>query len=170
MKKIEKREPVVKPEKKKEPQPVKEAIEEKEVESAVDALPTESVAAVYHAEQSPHPDHAALATASRTVGAANAQELDEMQLFKIMVREKIEKAKFYPSAARRRGYEGAVGVRFTIQPAGDVEDVEIVAPCHCDTLNKAACSAVKEAAPYSPMPDSLKGPIDMEVNVAYRLK
>jgi len=159
---------VVKPEKKKEPQPTREAVEEKVAESAAESVPSET-AAVDPTEHSSHVHHAVAPTMPTRSATANAEEPDEMQMFKSLVRQKIEKAKFYPQLARRRGYEGAVGVRFTLHSDGGVENVEIVAPCHCDILNKAACNAVKEAAPYPPMPDSVKGPVHMEINLAYRL-
>ncbi len=106
-----------------------------------------------------------------TEGESSAVNADEMALFKEMVRKKIEKAKRYPSSARRRGKEGAVRVRFTIQPNGDVAEIQVVSPCHCEILNKAACKAVKKAGPFHPRPAGLeKKDIKMEIRVAYRLR
>ncbi len=86
--------------------------------------------------------------------------------YKDMVRARIEAAKFYPFFARQRGYEGVVGVRFKVAPDGSVKDVEVASPCHCDALNKAACEAVKRAAPL-PAPQET---IAMEVILSYRLE
>jgi len=86
--------------------------------------------------------------------------------FKDTVRSAIEAAKFYPMSARERGYEGVVGVRFSIAPDGSVKDVAVVNPCHCDALNKAACEAVRRAGPFPPPPET----VTMEVDLSYRLE
>ena len=96
---------------------------------------------------------------------------DELKLFKTMVRTKIERAKFYPRWARQRGYEGVVGVKFTIQPDGSVNDVKVTKPCHCDVLNKAACEAIMKAAPFNPRPDELNGKeMAMEIDISFKLE
>ncbi|MBI5048332.1 MAG: energy transducer TonB, partial [Deltaproteobacteria bacterium] len=77
----------------------------------------------------------------------------------------------YPRWARERGYEGVVGVHFVIQPDGNVADIKVVRPCHCDILNKAACEAIKKAAPFNPRPDELMGKeMAMELDVGFRLE
>ncbi|MBI5892948.1 MAG: energy transducer TonB [Deltaproteobacteria bacterium] len=96
---------------------------------------------------------------------------DEMSLFKTMVRTKIERAKFYPRWARQRGFEGVVGVKFTIQPDGSVNDVKVAKPCHCDVLNKAACEAIMKAAPFNPKPNELGNKeIAMEIDISFKLE
>lgn len=90
--------------------------------------------------------------------------------FKSMVMQRIEKAKFYPGSARKRGYEGMVGVRFTVLPDGKVHELKIVRPCHCEILNKAACEAIEKAAPFSPRPKSMEDKqITMDIDLMYRL-
>ena len=86
--------------------------------------------------------------------------------FKDMVRGRIEAAKFYPLSARERGYEGVVGVRFSIAADGSVKDVSVTRPCYCDALNKAAAEAVRKAGPYSAPPEM----VTMEVDLSYRLE
>lgn len=96
---------------------------------------------------------------------------DELKLFKTMVRTKIERAKFYPMWARKRGYEGVVGVKFTIQPDGSVKDVNVVKPCHCDVLNKAACEAIIKAAPFNPKPKDIENKeMPMEIDISFKLE
>lgn len=95
----------------------------------------------------------------------------EINLFAAMVKNRIEKAKFYPRWARQRGYEGVVGVQFVIKPDGNVIGVKVVRPCHCDILNKAACEAIMKAAPFHPRPKELEGKeMAMEVDIGFRLE
>lgn len=104
-------------------------------------------------------------------GGTGKGSSDEMALFKTMVRTKIERAKFYPMWARKRGFEGVVGVKFTIQPDGSVKDVNVVKPCHCDVLNKAACEAIMKAAPFNPKPKDIEGKeMPMEIDISFKLE
>ncbi|MBI3398892.1 MAG: energy transducer TonB [Deltaproteobacteria bacterium] len=104
-------------------------------------------------------------------GGTGKGSADETVLFKTMVRTKIERAKFYPRWARERGFEGVVGVHFTIQPDGNVIGIKVVRPCHCDILNKAACEAIMKAVPFSPRPKEMENKeMAMEVNIGFRLE
>ena len=90
--------------------------------------------------------------------------------FLSLVREKIEKTKFYPSWAKKRGYEGVVRVGFTIKKDGNLEDLRVLKPCHCETLNSAATEAIKKASPFGPMPETFPDQgVRLEIDVAYRL-
>ena len=95
---------------------------------------------------------------------------DEMSLFKAMIFNKIERAKFYPRWARERGYEGVVGVQFVILPDGKVGSVKVVRPCHCEILNKAACEAIMKAAPF-PMSGKMEDKeMAMEIDIGFKLE
>lgn len=103
-------------------------------------------------------------------GGTGSGNGEEMSMFRAMVRTKIERSKFYPRWARERGFEGVVGVRFTLLPDGGVTDVKVVRPCHCEVLNKAACEAIMKAAPFNPRPvDVADKEMAMEVDISYRL-
>lgn len=94
----------------------------------------------------------------------------ELNLFRGMVRHKIEKAKFYPRWARERGFEGIVGVRFIVLPDGGVGDIKVVRPCHDEILNKAAYETIMKAAPFHPGPKELEArEMAMEIDISYRL-
>lgn len=96
---------------------------------------------------------------------------DELGRFMAMARKKIEKVKAYPRWARERGFEGVVGVRFVIAPDGTVDEVEVVRPCHCEVLNRAACDSIKRAAPFSHPPAAYEGKrLAMEVDIGFRLE
>ncbi len=117
-------------------------------------------------EQSSNPVSSKYGVAGGT-GSGNGEE---MSLFRAMVRTKIERSKFYPRWARERGFEGVVGVRFTLLPDGGVTDIKVVRPCHCEILNKAACEAIMKAAPFNPRPvDVADKEMAMEVDISYRL-
>ncbi|HKZ47117.1 MAG TPA: TonB family protein [Thermodesulfobacteriota bacterium] len=95
----------------------------------------------------------------------------EVNLFTAMVRNKIENVKFYPRWARERGYEGIVGVQFLILPDGNITNVKIVRPCHCEVLNSAAREAIMKAAPFSPRPNDIEDKeIAMEIDIGFRLE
>lgn len=103
-------------------------------------------------------------------GGTGSGNGEEMSMFRAMVRTKIEKSKFYPRWARERGFEGVVGIRFTLLPDGGVTDIKIVRPCHCEVLNKAACEAIMKAAPFNPRPlEVADKEMAMEVDISYRL-
>ena len=90
--------------------------------------------------------------------------------FLSLVREKIEKAKFYPPLARKKGYEGVVRVGFTIKKNGKLEDLHVLRPCHCEALDSAATEAIKKASPFGPVPETFPDEgIRLEIDVAYRL-
>ncbi len=95
---------------------------------------------------------------------------EEVARFRRLVREKIEQAKFYPLAARKRGYEGVVGVAFRILEDGRVEDIKVTAPCRCEVLNVAACEVIRRASPFPRPPEHLGAEdLRMEVNIIFKL-
>ncbi|MBI1911463.1 MAG: energy transducer TonB [Deltaproteobacteria bacterium] len=105
------------------------------------------------------------------IAALSPNRAGEEAAYNAAVRQKIERAKFYPQWARKRGYEGIVGVKFNILPDGSVSEVKVVRPCHCEALNKAACEAIENAAPF-PRPKSLENnkQLAMDIDIGFRLK
>lgn len=109
--------------------------------------------------------------AVKEVEAPARDAVDELGRFMAMAREKIERVKAYPRWARERGFEGVVGVRFVIAPDGKVDEIEVVRPCHCEVLNRAACESIRRAAPFAPPPPSHEGKrLAMEVDIGFRLE
>lgn len=166
--------PVVKPEIKEEARP-KEVITPQEVRPVVAKAP-----AVLNKVVSFTP--APVAGQSETKGqgrkpeendsaALSPNRAGEEAAYNAAVRQKIERAKFYPQWARKRGYEGIVGVKFAILPDGSVSEVKVVRPCHCEVLNKAACEAIENATPF-PRPKSLENnkQLAMDIDIGFRLK
>ena len=67
----------------------------------------------------------------------------------------IEQAKRYPEGARRAGRQGKLKVQFTILKNGEVDNVRLVTETPYPNLNREAMAAVKRAAPFSGIPDSV---------------
>jgi len=65
---------------------------------------------------------------------------------------RLARFKKYPEAAKRRGIEGTVKVRFTVNTLGKVLAVDLVAGSGSELLDKAAIDLVKRAAPLPPPP------------------
>ncbi|MBI4411931.1 MAG: energy transducer TonB [Deltaproteobacteria bacterium] len=65
-----------------------------------------------------------------------------------LIRQKIMQAKSYPLAARRRGIEGTVKIRFRIAKDGNLEQVAVVLSSGSDLLDQEAVATVKRALPY----------------------
>jgi len=87
-----------------------------------------------------------------------------------MVRLRIERYKKYPHAARIRQIEGSVTVRFIIRPEGDIRSAEVVKTSGNRALDRAALTAVKDAAPFPKAPTSLfKGDIPLELTIVFEL-
>ncbi|MCP3677959.1 MAG: energy transducer TonB [Deltaproteobacteria bacterium] len=92
--------------------------------------------------------------------------------FRSMVLRKIEAAKIYPERARRRGIEGDAFVDFTVLPNGTVDGVEVTNGTRCHTLLKrAAVKTIQQAAPYLPLPATIKNEngVRMKVKISFHL-
>lgn len=63
------------------------------------------------------------------------------------IRRRIESAKRYPAQARAMHQEGRVGVRFRIQPNGQIAEVHITQSSGVPALDDAAMQAVTRSAP-----------------------
>lgn len=63
------------------------------------------------------------------------------------IRRRIESAKRYPAQARAMHQEGRVGLRFRIQPNGQIAEVHITQSSGVPALDDAAMQAVTRSAP-----------------------
>lgn len=80
----------------------------------------------------------------------------------------IDRYKFYPRSARRRGLEGRVRVVFRMSPQGKVSGV--TARGDHGTLERAAAEAVRAAQPLPPPPPGLALPEKVSFVMEYRLR
>jgi len=84
------------------------------------------------------------------------------------IMRRLEERRVYPIAARRRGAEGDVVVRFTLRPDGTIASVAAESPDAHPLLRRAAVDSVVAAAPFS-LPEGLAGNMEFAVTIAYRL-
>ena len=71
-----------------------------------------------------------------------------------MLRDQIESIWVYPPEAARKGIYGDLQIRFTIKKDGSLAAVELVRTSGYKMLDDAALRALKDGAPYWPLPDS----------------
>ncbi|MBI4681080.1 MAG: energy transducer TonB [Nitrospirae bacterium] len=72
------------------------------------------------------------------------------------LKEKIESIWKYPEEAARRGISGDLYIKFSIHKDGSLGEVELIRTSGYSDFDKAAIKALKEAAPYWPLPDDMK--------------
>ena len=86
------------------------------------------------------------------IGSGDGGQATLTQIWK-----RINRSKYYPAAARRRGIEGSPKVTFEIDPDGRVTNATIATSCGNVQLDKAALETVRRAAPlpYYPQPITL---------------
>ena len=89
-------------------------------------------------------------------GIKKADQKKEMDNFLAEILMRIEKAKYYPSVARKRGMTSTITCKFSIYPDGSVKDISLVKSSKYKLLNKAAVEAIKKGAPYPDFPSSFK--------------
>ena len=88
-----------------------------------------------------------------------------------LIQRRIEDAKEYPKGAQSSGRQGVLKVQFTILKNGQLGNISLLTETEYPELNQAAMAAVKRAAPFSGIPDSIMGqslsfivPIKFKVN------
>ena len=72
------------------------------------------------------------------------------------LKDRIEHAWNYPSSAMRLGMTGDLYIRFVIQEDGSLKEVRLLRTSGNPTLDEAALQAIKEAAPFLPLPKQWK--------------
>ncbi|MDH3376967.1 MAG: energy transducer TonB [Gammaproteobacteria bacterium] len=102
--------------------------------------------------------HHTIASTEAHADAPNADEKsdiennDDLQRYQSSVRERIEKAKFYPRKAKRLRREGAVSVQFSIAENGQLAELQVSDSSNVPELDRAALEAVKKSSPFPPLP------------------
>lgn len=88
---------------------------------------------------------------------SSGQDLNAIRKgFSSSVWGKIAQAKYYPSLARKREWEGKPIVEFKLARNGDLLSSAITLTSPHNILNDAALDAIKNAAPYPEIPETLK--------------
>ncbi|ATX82356.1 outer membrane transport energization protein TonB [Mariprofundus ferrinatatus] len=163
-----------------EPAPVPERIQEKpeRVEAKkiekVKRPEAKKVAKVkpQEAKQEAQPETAvlqqAVAEASQAAPQINEGVIQlEKERYLADVMARIEEHKWYPKAARRRGIEGEVNVRFVLFPDGSARQLMVDnGPL---LLLSAAKEAVERAVPLPKPPSNVHCPLECEFRMRFRL-
>jgi len=86
------------------------------------------------------------------------------------IRAQIEGNKKYPLAARRRGQEGEVGLRFILAANGDVRELGVRKSSGIDSLDRAAIDAVRRTTPFAKPPDGfIDSTLPMKLTIVFKL-
>ena len=88
-------------------------------------------------------------------GVPNIEDTGALKNYIGQLRRSVLGAKRYPEAARRAGRQGTLKVQFTILKNGEVGNVRLLNETPCPNLNQEAMAAVKRAAPFAGIPDSI---------------
>jgi protein TonB len=83
----------------------------------------------------------------------NEKEI-KFYLYNRKLKERIESIWHYPEEAAEKGIYGDLVIKFTIKKNGQLGAVEIVRGSGYPILDEAAMEALKEGAPYWPLPES----------------
>lgn len=142
------------------------------VQTAIPPLP-EIVAA--QEVRKTKPDATTPVVEQRLVPAASAETRpipDDQLVGKYLagIRARIERYKRYPLAARRRGQEGEVGLRFILAANGEVMKLEVRKSSGIDSLDRAAINAVRRATPFAKPPVGfVDSTLPMELTIVFKL-
>lgn len=152
------------------PKPVKRVVKKKVRKKVVKPVPVQEVVQ----EQVTEPEPVVMAAAPvLPAAAAVVPQIDEglikreTERYLTEVMAHIEQHKWYPKAARRRGIEGEVFVRFTLQPDGTAQ--QLIVENGPSVLLAAAKKAVEKAIPMPMPPKSIHCPLECEFRMAFNL-
>jgi protein TonB len=112
-------------------------------------------------------DMAAYTAAQPKADAARAAKLEDEYLERVW--RALERSKFYPRRARRRGLHGQVQVRFRVLRDGSFDDLEVIASSGSRLLDQAALQTVTKVSGAFPFPSELpKQALLVSLPIAYR--
>lgn len=87
------------------------------------------------------------------------------------IRNKINRLKKYPPAAKSQKLEGVVTVNFTINRSGAVTSARIVSGSGHSLLDQEVTALMKRVSPFPPMPDEMaKNSLNLTVPIQFSLK
>ena len=115
-----------------------------------------------------------LSSSRRSASLPDYKPMDSTILrnFLRIISGRIEESKRYPRWAMDSGLEGKVVIRFTILRDGALgEQPQLVKSSGTEILDNAAIAAIKSAAPFPALPDSLdRERLQVEVPMDFRLR
>ncbi len=88
-----------------------------------------------------------------------------------LVRDKIRRSQRYPRSVRNLADGSEAQLQFTIRRDGSLVDVKVVTSSGSKSLDAAALSAVRDAAPFPSFPEGQEGlTLRLEIPIAFQLK
>lgn len=108
--------------------------------------------------------------ATNAVGGEGAKSAI-LNRYIMIIRDRIEKKKRYPRAARVNNEEGTATVSFLLDSSGSVVVAKVVLSSGYETLDNAALNTILSASPYPPIPNRLKRKnLNLKVPIKYELR
>lgn len=95
------------------------------------------------------------------IGTGSGQE--GMDTVLATIRSRIERAKRYPSLARRRGQEGQALVSFAIMPDGHVGNLTLLHSSGSSLIDEEALATIQRATPFPFYPEPIQIGIRFEI-------
>lgn len=95
-------------------------------------------------------------------------ESDLLQRYLIELLAHIEKHKFYPPLARRRGVEGNIRVSFRVLPDGSMQTLE-VEHGH-GLLQRAVAETMERSLPLPKPPPEIDSPLEVQFDMKFELR
>lgn len=135
----------------KSPHPVREKVRP-QPESA--SVPEQAVAPESVPELSAEPAQVQSHAADVPVAGGGSPELEVVYAQQLLAW--LERYKRYPRAARRRGEEGEITLRFVINASGELQSYAFLESSPYRRLNTAAEDMLKRASPFPAVPQDLR--------------
>ena len=107
---------------------------------------------------------------SASASAADTHHIKVDYLTKLAIW--LDRHKRYPAIARRRGQEGEISVRFSINAAGELLSYQLISPSAHTSLNTAVTRMLQSASPMPAVPAELrngKSTFDYTIPVHFKL-
>ena len=96
----------------------------------------------------------------------NKQKRDQ-KIYYTKIKELIDKNKYYPRVAVKRGIEGVVEINFTISKTGELISFKIVNGKR--VFKKSICNALENSFPFPPPKGVLTSNTNLSLKIDYRL-
>lgn len=109
-------------------------------------------------------------SSSASASAADTRNIKADYLIKLAIW--LDRHKRYPAIARRRGQEGEISVRFSINAAGELLSHQLISPSAHTSLNMAVIKMLQNASPMPTVPAELqngKSTFDYTIPVHFKL-
>jgi len=101
--------------------------------------------------------------------AATGATSDALDAWRAALVAWLDAHRIYPESARLRGEQGAVGVRFSLAPSGDVKEADVQRGSGSETLDDAALSMLRGAHLPAPPAGMDAQRLTVSVSIRYSL-